>query len=982
MQPVLDRSLSSDLDLPFDEEQRQVIAHRGGPMLVLGGPGTGKTRTLEARFVSLASSQEVAAHRILFLCTNRHYSMTAKDRLARELPFEAMVEIPVYTWHALAYHLVSRYYRALGYRETPVLLTGPEQWGVVRQLMSGEETIDWPVWRDRLNDRGFIDEIADFCLRVEQRMIPDKDLEALVGHRPDWAEVVRFYHRYRDYLKAEARLDYAGLIASAVRLLSDNEDILDAIKRRFPHVLVDDGQELSKAQRSLLQQLDTTNLTVAADPDSGIEQFRGAEPDWLHGFESEFGPHTQVVLPISHRLGEPLLGFASDLIDQNEPSASHRPVRGAGGTTSVETYLYGSTAEEVDAIAREIRSAHLNHGLDYSEVAVLVSQPIVLLAPLERAFDRWEVPYEPLTGDRPLASEPVVSAFLDLARVALQLEGFQARLPNVLTSPLAGLSYSQRRSLEREAWQSRRSLLEVVEEDPLTEEFRSLRDALIASSDRADECFWQVYSISKYYRELVGRAVAAPDDPANGEVDALVAFGHALGRFVERRHGRGSIADYMSEAARADFGGDPWLMPGLARGKGVSLVTFHSAKGREWDSVFVAGCLDAWIPKGRRARGLFDPFALEISEVVDREVEAIADDRRTFYVAATRARSRVVFTAAPGVSGRGRPSRFLSELTGAVPQAPSGSQHPPLTASEMRGRLRKTIASVDDPVAKAAAIVALSEVPGTDPTRWYGRWDWTDGARPLAAPGEFTTSYSRISVFDNCGLEYVLESVLGLDPVSSHSMKFGTWIHALFQAVHEGRINDIPTLRREYARMFDPTVFPNKAMAEQFRKDGEKMLRTFWENEFSQTDVLTEKWFEIPFEGATIRGRIDRIDVQGGRLRLSDYKTARWAPSAREAEESLQLAIYFLAARTDPDLKALGTPQTARLVYPGSYWSDGNYKKLHQNADQADKVLEGLPDLLRRVMSEDFKPSADADCRYCRMRPLCPLWPEGREVEV
>ncbi|MCA1840707.1 MAG: ATP-dependent helicase [Actinomycetota bacterium] len=977
-------SLTASADLApdrvvLDEVQRSVVEHRGASLLVLGGPGTGKTSVLEERFLRL-SAEDVAPHRILFLCTNRHYSMAAKDRLARRLPMEAMVEVPVYTWHALAYHLVSRYHRVLGYGEAPVLLTGPEQWGIVRQLMAGEEAVDWPVWRERLNDRGFIDEVADFCLRVEQRMIGDDDLDALMGHRHDWAEVVRFYRRYRDYLKVESRLDYAGLIATSVRLLKEHPQVRDAMHLRFPHVLVDDGQELSKAHRALLTLFDTSRLVVAADADSGIEHFRGAEPDWLHGFGSEFGEHNRVILAHSYRLGAPLLGDVLNLIDHNDQDAAHRPSSPASHPTSVETRLYASAAEEVEMIARDLRYAHVSDGIAYKDMAVLISQPLVLLSPLERAMDRWEVPFEPLTGDRPLASEPIISAFIDLARVALRLEGWEQRLASVLTSSLVGLSFTERRDLQREAWRTGSTLADIVEHSELATEFRLLRDTIVAHAELADSCFWEVHNVSRTQQNLVDSALTSPEHPANSQVDALVAFGHALGRFVERRHGKGSLADYLSEAARADFGGDPWLPPGRATGEGVSLITFHSAKGREWHTVFVAGCLDSWIPKGRRARGLFDPFALEISEAVDREIEAIADDRRTFYVASTRARSRVVFSVSPGPSGRGRPSRFLSELTGSVPEPAGSIELAALTPSQMRARLRRQIVSSQDPAERIAAIVALAEVPGTDPRDWYGRWDWTEGALPLAVAGSFKTSYSRLNVFDNCGLEYVLESVLGLDPVSSHSMKFGTWIHALFQAVHEGKINDIRTFRAEYARLFDPTVFPNRAIAEQFRKDGEKMLKTFWEHEFTQDNVLTEKWFEVPYEGAIIRGRIDRIDITRAGLRLTDYKTAKWAPSVPEVKRSLQLAIYYLAARNDPELKELGPPIEARLVFPGSFYPDGNHKTPKQIPEQADEVLEGLPDLLRRVMAEDFKPSADADCRYCKMKPLCPLWPQGREV--
>lgn len=967
----------------LEEAVDKVVEHRGSPMLVLGGPGSGKTTALERRYIGLASA-DTAPHRILLLCANRAYSSGAKDRLIHALPHSASVEIPVYTWHALAYHLVSRYYPKLGHREPPVLLTGPEQWGVVRELLAAEQKVDWPLWGERLGERGFVDEVADFVLRVQQRLMPDEELEGLSSRRPDWAEVVRFFYRYREYLKDEDRLDYAGLIASAVDLLRGDEEVAGSLRLRFPHVLVDNGQELSVAHRSLLERLETSNLVVAADPDSGVETFRGAEPDWVFGFQALFGNHLTVVLGRSWRMGASAHEKTLALISHNDPKAGHRLALSADHQTDLDSRLHPSAAAEVEDIAREIRQLHLAEGLAWSDIAVLISQPRYLLAPLERALDRWEVPYGELSGDRALASHPAVSCFLDLVRVTLKAPGWESILPGLLTSSLIGLDYSERRRLERAAWQERRDLAELVEESDSTDEFRKLREVVTANADQADECFWQVYSVSAWYRALTQQASSDPSHPANGDLDALVAFSRALGRFVERRHGRASISEYLSEAARADFGGDPWLLSSTPDESGrVALVSFHAAAGREWDTVFVAGCLDTWIPKGRRAQGLFDPFALEVGDVADREVEAIADDRRTFYVAATRARRRTVFTVSPGPSGRGRPTRFLTELGIAPLQAESSRELPPLTDGELRGGLRRVLARTDSSDGeKVGALLALAETPGTDPSRWYGRWEWTEEGAPLAVEGEFRTSYSRLGVYENCGLQYLLQSVLGLDPTSTESMKFGTWMHALFQAVHDGVINDIPTLRAEYRALFDETVFPGRAIANQYRRDGELMLKAFWENEFTQDNVLTEHEFEFPYEGAILRGRIDRIDTKGKALILTDYKTARWAPSKPEAEKSLQLAIYFLAAQQDEKLREIGEPQVARLVFPGSTWADGAPKVLKQNPDQAEMVLAKLPALIGKVIEERFSPSVEADCHFCRMKPLCPLWPEGREVET
>jgi superfamily I DNA/RNA helicase/RecB family exonuclease len=971
------------LDRLDEVSQRAVVDHREGPLLVLGGPGTGKTTSLEKRYLRLAQEDGLAPHRILFLCTNRAYSMDAKDRLIRELPHVATIEVPVYTWHALAYHLVTRNYPKLGYREPPVLLTAPEQWGVVRELLAAEKPVDWPTWGDRLRERAFVDEVADFCLRVEQRMMSDGDLSGLISFREGWEEVVRFYSRYREYLSKESRLDYAGLIAASVRLLEKDDQVRGSLQQRFAHVLVDDGQEISFGERELLMRLAGPQLVVAADPDSGIETFRGAEPDWIYGFEKWFGPHEQITLQTTHRLGEPARTAALKLIENNDPVPLHRSTEAADHETTMEARLYSSASEEVESIARELRYLHLAEGVPWGDMAVLISQPSFLLSNLTRSLERWEVPFSPMSRDRPLASEPSVACFLDLVRVALGAEGWESVLPNLLTCPLIGLDYPTRRRLERDAWQQRRSLIDLIEEVEETAEFRRLRDIVRANASRADQCFWEVYSASTHYKNLTAEAVTDSNHRSNEELDALVAFSHALGRFVERRHGRGSISDYLAEATRADFGGDPWLPPNQsAKTDAVSLLTFHSSRGRGWHTVFVAGCLDAWIPKGRRAQGLFDPFSLEIPDAVDREIEAVADDRRTFYVAATRARARTVFTVSPGPSGRGRPTRFLAELGIPVTIA-EAMDLPPLTFGELRSRLRKQLGTdTATRSEKIAAVTALAEVPGIEPSRWYGRWEWTEGSVPLTIEGKLRTSYSRLDHFQNCGLQYVLQSVLGLDPTSSEAMKFGTWMHSLFQAVHDGVINDPKTLLREYRTMFDEKVFPNAAIANQYRRDGERMLEVFWKHEFNQKNVTSEHKFEFPYGDSILRGRIDRIDQVGNTLKLTDYKTARWTPSYKSAKESLQLAIYILAARTDEGLKSIGTPKLARLVYPGRLDRSGKPTALCQTDEDADKVLETLPQLIQDVIDEKFNPSPEADCFFCRMKPLCPIWPAGREVEV
>ncbi|MCA1706034.1 MAG: AAA family ATPase [Actinobacteria bacterium] len=145
--------MTTTQQVQLDAVQQRALTHETGPLLLLGGPGTGKTLTLKERFVSLATQRhrgegDCTADRILFLVPNRTQKMSLQDNLTRRLLFEeglgALIEVPIYTWHGLAHHLVSRHYDRLAYPEPPVLLTSPEQWGDVRDALAVEEEVNWP----------------------------------------------------------------------------------------------------------------------------------------------------------------------------------------------------------------------------------------------------------------------------------------------------------------------------------------------------------------------------------------------------------------------------------------------------------------------------------------------------------------------------------------------------------------------------------------------------------------------------------------------------------------------------------------------------------------------------------------------------------------------------------------------------------------------------------------------------------------------
>jgi RecB family exonuclease len=216
-------------------------------------------------------------------------------------------------------------------------------------------------------------------------------------------------------------------------------------------------------------------------------------------------------------------------------------------------------------------------------------------------------------------------------------------------------------------------------------------------------------------------------------------------------------------------------------------------------------------------------------------------------------------------------------------------------------------------------------------------------------------------------------------------MAFGSIVHKIFEEIELKVIppGDTKALVARYDELFAgiESQFPNKAIARQFRRDGQIMIDRYLKLLKPGQALQAETGFKVELDGHRITGRIDRIDAASSKhIVISDYKTSSSAIRWDEARESLQLAIYYLAATKDPEIAALGEPSSMQLIYPKPPLSKGDVQKRFQKPEEAQKVLEKLPKLMEGVIAEDFRPNPEADCTWCKFKPLCPLWSEGKEL--
>ncbi|HEY5832614.1 ATP-dependent helicase [Streptomyces sp.] len=419
----------------LDAAQRAVVEHGEGPLLVLAGPGTGKTTTL-VEAVAARVRAGTPPERILVLTFGRRAASALRDRIAARLG-GAAVAPRTGTFHSFAYALLRARQAPEHFAEPVRLLSGPEQDLVVRELLAGQQElardgrtrVRWPAeLRAALTTRGFADEVRAVLARSRELGLgPDalRDFARRAG-RPDWLAAADFLQEYLDVTDLQGVIDYAELVQRAVRPAAAAADRYDA-------VLVDEYQDLDTGQARMLRALAGQGRTLIAfgDPDQSIYAFRGADVNQIFDFPSAFPrrdgrPAPIQVLTGSRRAGAELLAVARRLTDRMPlprlPAAAARAHRSVtalreGGAVAVRTYP--TPGAEVDSIADALRRAHLEEGFAWRDMAVLV-RATAALPPLRRALTTAGVPVDLPPGDIPLHAEPAVAPLLMALRLAAE----------------------------------------------------------------------------------------------------------------------------------------------------------------------------------------------------------------------------------------------------------------------------------------------------------------------------------------------------------------------------------------------------------------------------------------------------------------------------------------------------------------------------------------------------------------------------------
>ncbi|MFE4636459.1 ATP-dependent helicase [Streptomyces sp. NPDC056773] len=543
---------------------------------------------------------------------------------------------------------------------------------------------------------------------------------------------------------------------------------------------------------------------------------------------------------------------------------------------------------------------------------------------------------------------------------------------------------------------------------------------LLAGGGTAEEVLWTLWDGTPWPQRLErsARRGGPAGRNADRDLDAVCALFDTAARAEERTGGRGAL-NFLEQLEAEDIAGDT-LTPRATRREAVRLMTAHRSKGLEWGLVVVAGVQEGLWPDLRRRGSLLEADRIGRDGLAEPLTPGalLAEERRLFYVAATRARDRLVVTAvkAPAEDGD-QPSRLLTEL-GVPVKDVTGRPRRPLAVPALVAELRATTVDPDaSPALRDAAARRLARlavltddedrplVPAAHPQRWWGLYEPTRSSVPLRDRDHpVALSGSALEQLANtCSLQWFLGREVKADAPSTAAQGFGNVVHVLADEVASGRTPaDLAVLMERLDSVWDSLAFdaPWKSRQEKdnARAALERFLRWHTTDRGGRAAVATEHGFDVTLEAGEyavrIRGSMDRVEADPqGRAYVVDFKTGKSAPTAKEVERHPQLAVYQLAVRegaVDEVFDGLRpAPGGAELVQlrQGAAQREGGDAVPKIQAQQA---LEGgssgawVGDLLAtaagRVLDERFAPVLGQHCDHCSFRASCSARPEGRQT--
>lgn len=956
-------TLTDPLLTGLTDEQHAAVTHTDGPCLVVAGAGTGKTRVLTHRLAYLVQQAVARPDEIVALTFTEKAATEMAERVDSLLPLGTNTAT-ITTFHSFTTEILRQYAHFINLPADFALLSEEEELVLLREHLF---TLPLKQLRPGSNPTKFLDQIISFFNTLKDEAVTADELHIYANGLTDdpadtdqkalYNELADVFSSYETLLKEHGYLTFGHCITETLSLLKSHPAVLRDLQQRYKYILIDEYQDTNWAQTELAALLAGTagNIMVVGDDDQAIYSFRGAAASNLMDFSKRFAAAKTIVLTQNFRSTQEILDTAYRTIQHNNPDRLefaakidkrlHTDQRG----DDPQFHLYDKLSSELAEIAATVKQ-WLDDGIPPQEIAVL-TRSRTHASVISGALRNSGVPVAE-TEASGLYQYPLIMGLLALMRLLVNPNDNLACYNLLAKPPFAISATSLQQLLANRPYRDELYLpylRTTVERAPqwLPEVDRNLIERALAlhtelspyAGDRPSAVFLHTVHKSKVYEKLLIRKTAL----AEQQLELLGQLFEQMQNF-EERHRDATLQRFINyldvlldnnrETNNHDSDSDPFA---------VSVMTIHKSKGLEFTAVIIAHCVSGRFPSRRVNRGLSLPAALRHETPPTTDAHT-AEERRLFYVAATRAKEHLVFTASLryGEKQKSKVSPFIYEAFG-------------------------------EEIMRTAAV--------TVPAKEYlqATLDFTAPPPPPKAITTMMVSHTNLDSFISCPLQYRFKVVLKVKiyPVSA-TLSFGISVHNTLRAYFDAKKRDQdPDVVALFAEHWISSGYETKQQENERKVDGLTAVRHGISDD---TDTLPDQleWgFTVPLpSGDRLKGRIDRIDKHpDGTVSIIDYKTGQ--PSdPKKARSNLQLGMYIYAVEQSQRVNV----RDVTLFYVSANKKITVEKSEFKLDTVLDTVLTSVNALKTATNADDFPAKPDAfTCNWCDYKTICPFRYTGKE---